>query len=225
MNSFLLNIQQFTLLFFIIINIVFNLSKSQDIIYFSKESGFYPTDFSLKLSSSNDSEIYYTIDGSDPINSNTTKLYTEPIYIKDRSEEPNIYSNYDENEDSPISVSRGLGYKKPPFLVEKGMIIRAVTKNDKGFNKVINKSYFITTGQLAQYKEYTVISLITNPDNLFDPDKGIYVTGNQYITWKNSEKYNPNKNVWDTDNISIIFREVQNGKERLILLFLKKAML
>ena len=28
---------------------------------------------------------------------------------------------------------------------------------------------------------------MTNPDNLFDAEKGIYVTGNQFIEWKNSE--------------------------------------
>jgi hypothetical protein len=125
--------------------------------------------------------------------------------VKDRSNEPNIYSDLDEDENSPISVSRGTGYKKPPFLVEKGMVVRAVTKNDQGFGKVVDRSYFITTGQLAQYERFPVVSLVTNPDNLFDPDKGIYVTGTQFINWKNSPNYNPGKSVWDTDNICNYF--------------------
>ena len=189
----------------ILIILILGLSYSQDIITFSQESGFYPAEFSLSLSSPNNLKIYYTVDGSDPTNSNTAKEYTGPIQIKDRSDEPNIYSDYAEDENSPISVSRGTGYQKPPFLVEKGMVVRAVTKNDQGFSKVVEKSYFITTGQLAQYKDYTVVSLITNPDNLFDPDKGIYVTGTQFINWKNSGSYNPGKNVWDPDNICNYF--------------------
>ena len=189
----------------ILIILILGLSNSQDAITFSQESGFYPTEFSLTLSSPNNLKIYYTVDGSDPTNSKTAKEYTEPIQIKDRSDEPNIYSDYAEDENSPISVSRGTGYQKPPFLVEKGMVVRAVTKNDQGFSKVIEKSYFITTGQLAQYKDYTVVSLITNPDNLFDPDKGIYVTGTQFINWKNSGSYNPGKSVWDPDNICNYF--------------------
>ena len=85
------------------------------------------------------------------------------------------------------------------------MIVRAVTKNGQGYGKTISKSYFVTTGQLAQYKEYTVVSLVTNPDNLFSPDKGIYVTGTQYLNWKKSGNYNPGKSVWDPDNICNYF--------------------
>ena len=85
------------------------------------------------------------------------------------------------------------------------MVVRAVTKGTSGYGQVVNKSYFITTGQLAQYKEFTVVSLVTNPENLFDPDKGIYVTGTQYINWKNSGSYNPGKSPWDPDNICNYF--------------------
>jgi hypothetical protein len=202
MKDFIFHFQAFS--FFIIV-LSLSFSYSQDSITFSKESGFYPTDFTLTLSSSDNSKIFYTTDGSDPTKSNTAKEYTEPILVKDRSNEPNIYSDLDEDENSPISVSRGTGYKKPPFLVEKGMVVRAVTKNDQGFGKVVDRSYFITTGQLAQYERFPVVSLVTNPDNLFDPDKGIYVTGTQFVNWKNSPNYNPGKSVWDTDNICNYF--------------------
>ena len=185
--------------------LLFSISNCQDSITFSQESGFYQTEFALTLKSSDGSSIYYTTDGSDPTKSNTAKEYTSPINVKDRSDEPNIYSDYAEDENSAISVSRGTGYKKPPFLVEKCMVVRAVTKNAQGYGKIVNKSYFITTGQLAQYKEYTVVSLVTNPENLFDPDKGIYVTGTQYINWKKSGSYNPAKSVWDPDNICNYF--------------------
>ena len=85
------------------------------------------------------------------------------------------------------------------------MVVRAVTKNNNEYGKIIEKSYFITTGELINYEQYTVVSLVTNPDNLFDPEKGIYVTGNQYIKWKNSENYNPNKGIWDLDNACNFF--------------------
>jgi len=202
MKDFIFHFQTFS---FLIIEISISFSFSQDSITFSKESGFYPTDFSLTLSSSDNSKIFYTTDGSDPTKSNTAKEYTEPILIKDRSNEPNIYSDLAEDENSPISVSRGTGYQKPPFIVEKGMVVRAVTKTEQGYGKVVDRSYFIATGQLAQYERFTVVSLVTNPDNLFDPDKGIYVTGTQYINWKNSPNYNPGKSVWDTDNVCNYF--------------------
>ena len=57
------------------------------------------------------------------------------------------------------------------------MIIRAVTKNsENNFSKIFQKSYFITTNDLSYYEDFTIVSLITNPKNLFDPDTGIYVT-------------------------------------------------
>jgi hypothetical protein len=51
------------------------------------------------------------------------------------------------------------------------MIIRAVTKNSKGeFSDIITKTYFVTNGVLYKYQDLTVISLVTNPENLFDPE-------------------------------------------------------
>ena len=152
-------------------------------IIFSKESGFYDSEFELTLTSSENSEIYYTIDGSDPTNSTTVQKYSEPIKIIDRTSEPNIYSTYEENEKSPTSISRGIGYKKPKFNVDKAMIVRAVSKNSNGYSKIFQHTYFITTNDLSQYEDYTIVSLITNPDNLFGSEKGIYVTGDQYIEY------------------------------------------
>jgi len=169
------------------------------------------------------SKIYYTIDGSDPISSNTTKEYTKPILIKDRSDEPNIYSDIAEDENSPVSVTRGIGYKKPPFLVEKGMVVRAVSKNEQGFSKVIEHSYFITTGQLSQYEQYTVVSLVTNPDNLFDPEKGIYVLGNLYIDWKKTADYDPDDEFFEVKG-NCYMRGSEWEREASISIFEKRKM-
>ena len=81
------------------------------------------------------------------------------------------------------------------------MIVRAVAKNSKGeFSEVISKTYFVTTYDLYKYQDLTIISLVTNPENLFDPDFGIYVTGTMYQNWKNSEEYDPYQKVWDKNS-------------------------
>ena len=49
-------------IYFLCIILLFSLYNFQDIT-FSQESGFYPNEFSLTLTSSNGSKIYYTIDG------------------------------------------------------------------------------------------------------------------------------------------------------------------
>ena len=138
---------------------------------FSNHSGFYNKDFYLSLFTSEQSKIYYTTDGSDPLNSKTSQIYEQPILIYDRTEEPNIYSEYGENENSSISISIGTNYKPPSYPLDKAMVVRAVSKNSYGVSKVVDNIYFVTTGNLSIYKNYTIVSIITNPDNLYDPDK------------------------------------------------------
>ena len=197
---------------------------------FSEESGFYEKEFMLELSSQEEDEedikIYYTIDGSNPLNSNTSKVYKDSILIYDRTEEPNIYGEYEEDDDSPYSITRGVGYKKPNYPLDKSMIVRAVTKNENGHSKIVEKTYFITTDNLSKYKDLTVVSLVTNPENLFDAEKGIYVTGNQFIKWKNSDDYKPRKNVWDTNNpCNFFMRGVEWEREGSVTIFEKGTIL
>ena len=160
---------------------------------FSHASGFYPEDFKLKLSSAKKTTIYYTVDSSYPKTSNTTKEFTDDILIYDRSSEPNIYSAYGQDDDSPLSISRFQNYYRPPdYPVEKVMVVRAVAKNQNGnFSEVVSETYIVTNKDLDRYKNLTVISLVTDPDNLFNPDYGIYVTGTMFQEWKNSEDFVP----------------------------------
>ena len=202
---------QKTQLFIFLIPNLFLLLKCN--IIFSKESGFYPEEFLLTLSSSEEnSKIYYTIDGTNPTNLTSAKEYKEPILIKDRTKEPNFLSIYEEEVNSQISISLNTDYKKPNFLVDKPMIIRAVLKNENGFGNIYDKTYFITTDDLIVYQDYTVISLVTNPENFFDPDIGIYVTGSSFI---------PNEHNLCINGCNFINRE-KSGKEKPLLLFLKK---
>ena len=58
---------------------------------FSRESGFYSEEFELQLSCSHpNATIRYTLDGSEP--TIDSPVYEEPIVIKSRAEEPNVYS-------------------------------------------------------------------------------------------------------------------------------------
>lgn len=172
---------------------------------FSQESGFYGSDFALTLTAESGTQIYYTTDGSDPKTSNTAQICTGTVNVSDRTNQPNIYSAYGESE-SAESVCRGIGYRPPSFNVDKATVVRAAAKSADGrFSETVSRTYFITSGNLAQYKNITVVSLVTDPDDLFDPENGIYVTGNQYMSWKNSGAYDPNKSIWDTDNVCNYF--------------------
>ena len=105
------------------------------------------------------------------------------------------------------------------------MIVRAVAKNKKGaFSEVITKTYFVTTEGLYKYQDLTVISIVTDPNNLFDPDIGIYVSGTKVYEerkkMKEKKEGKEEKEEVDGDGeikyqlISKI--KVKNGKERLL---------
>ena len=165
---------------------------------FSRISGFYPENFKLKLSSAENTTIYYTDDSTDPRNSTTSKQFKDYILIYDKSPEPNIYSIID-----TTTTSR---FKGPNYPLDKAMIIRAVAKNTKGeFSEINSKTYFVTTDNLYKYQDLTVVSLITNPENLFDPDFGIYVIGTMNQENKRLANYKMKGKEWERESFVTIF--------------------
>ena len=167
---------------------------------FSRISGFYPDNFKLILSSEENSTIYYTDDSSDPKNSTTVKEYKDYILIYDKTQEPNIYSEF-----KKIVFNE---YNPPNYPLDKAMIIRAVSKNSNGeFSEIHSETYFITTGDLYKYQDLTVISLVTNPVNLFDPDFGIYVSGTMHEKSSNKANYKMQGRDWERESFVTIFEK------------------
>ena len=124
---------------------------------FSQESGFYDNEFELSLSSEDGFEIYYTTDSSNPITSSTAKKYTAPIKIYDRSSEPNVYAEIGDDENSPLFIGPLGGYKRPKYLIDKAMVVRAYCKNNEGNSKIITHTYFVTTNNLSKYQDFVTI--------------------------------------------------------------------
>ena len=195
---------------------------------FSRISGFYPENFKLKLSSEENTTIYYTTDSSDPRTSPTSQKYENYILIYDKSSEPNMYSSIGTKEDSPVSISTFFKYNGPSYPVDKAMVIRAVAKNSKGeFSEINSKVYFITTGDLYKYQDLTVISIVTNPENLFDPEIGIYVAGNMYIEAKKKveEESGEGKggwgrfNPWRMNNCNYLMKGQEWEREAFVTIF------
>ena len=179
---------------------------------FSLESGFYSVNDVKEISITSPDTVYYTLDGSDPTTSSTAKLYNGAIIMYDRSTDDNVYSKYQHEDNSPYSVTLKQRYDANPENFDKATIVRAVSKSADGtFSRVMTKTFFVMSDEkIAYYSNIPVVSLVTDPDNLFDKDKGIYVAGQQYIDWKNSPQYNSRKSEWDTDNIANFFSK---GKE------------
>lgn len=161
-----------------------NLTINNSEVFFSKESGFYEEAFELELTAKSGT-IYYTLDGSIP-NENSIK-YEKPILITDATDNDNVHSirkdvstGFDKEEIEKIS-SDYPGYQIPDYKVDKAAIVRAVAYDNVGrCGEVKTASYFVGYSGKNGYTGMKVLSIITDPSNLFSYETGIYVTGKTY---------------------------------------------
>ena len=138
---------------------------------FSLESGFYDKDQEVTLyCNAADAKIYYTLDGNTPTQQST--LYEGPVTIKNRTSEPNVLS-------AQTGIAPGNNFV-PNFKVDKGTVIRALAVLPDGTEtSVFHATYFVGIDR-AKYLDVPVVSLITDFDNLFDYETGIYTLGKTY---------------------------------------------
>jgi len=140
---------------------------------FSAASGFYDEGLELELSSFAGGNIYFTFDGSDPRTNGI--LYSEPIRLIDPTNSPNVLSA--RTDISTGYMARDDYYVIPEKPVDKIWVIKAVSMVGSSFSDVVTNSYFIGFNEKDYSTDIKFVSLSTEMDNLFDYEKGIYVTG------------------------------------------------
>lgn len=151
----------------------------------SRESGFYDDAFYLEMACDM-GEIRYTLDSTEP--DENAILYTGPILIEDASKNPNVYSMI---EDVCIELRTDIlelagreakfGFTTPAQPIDKATVIRAVCIDAFGNrSEIVNGIYFVGFDKKEAYDGMNIISITTNPDNLFDFEKGIYVLGKTF---------------------------------------------
>lgn len=176
-----------------------------DKLTFSKEGGVYAEEFDLTIEAKEGYTIMYTLDGSNPLDSDTAVEYTEPIHINDRAGEANVVTAVDPDlfcaNFSKYNKQEGFVdcYINPPSddAVDKCTTVRAIGINkdiyvpdsddETGLTKPAANTYFIGTMEehISGITESTnstgsnlaVISITMDYDDLFDYETGIYVRG------------------------------------------------
>ncbi|MBR0511151.1 MAG: CotH kinase family protein [Ruminococcus sp.] len=179
---------------------------------FSLESGFYSENDVKELTIASSDTVYYTLDGTDPITSDTAQIYTEAVPLYDRSIEENVYSKYQHEDMGPYSITLSRSYEANPEKFDKATVVRAVSMSEDGtFSKVAAKTYFVMDDEkLRYYSDIPVVSLVTDPDNLFSADKGIYVTGQGYET-DHMANFNMTGKDWEREADIEYFRDGELG--------------
>lgn len=175
----------------------------------SHERGYYAEPFLLTINSDDTSStIYYTLDGSIP--NLSSEQYTEPLWINYRYDDPNTISEIPTTPDSTYISSY---YWLPPDrLVDKATVLRIRSyHNFEPTSKIYSYTFFADS---TIFNKYTipVVSLITDPKNLFNYDTGIYVPG---IHWDPEDpqwtgNYYQKSDEWERD-VHIEFFE-QSGE-------------
>ena len=151
----------------------------------SRESGFYDDSFYLEMACDR-GEIRYTLDSTEP--DEHSLLYTGPILVEDASDNPNVYSMIEDvciELRSDILKTAGreskYGFTTPKQPVDKATVVRAVCIDAFGNRSdVVNGVYFVGFDRKDAYDGMNIISITTNPDNLFDFESGIYVLGKTF---------------------------------------------
>jgi hypothetical protein len=168
---------------------------------FSHAGGFYVADFDLSLTSLDpQAAIHYTLDGSEPTESDL--LYTEPIAI---SEPPPNRSRERIPTHTDISrISTSPHFRAPTGKLFRGQIVRArAFKPNAVASTTITRSFWVDDLGRARYT-LPVVSLVTDQNNLFDPDIGIYVAGHA-----EGDNYSQRGPAWERP-VHVEFYETDN---------------
>ncbi len=166
---------------------------------FTVAPGFYENAVTVAITNADaTATIYYTLDGSTPTNAVTEScfLYSAPLTLDDRSSEPNRFSMIRTN---PIEMTNHTqyGWMEPQGLVPKANVVRAMAFRKGLFSPRGAAGTWFVGGATLQHA-LRVVSLMSDPDNLFGDPLGLFVPGDVYNTlgWNGHYVGLPNANYF-----------------------------
>jgi len=172
-----------------------------DSLIFSQPQGFYTQEFELTISHTLPwTTMHYTLDGSDP--TPQSPVYTAPILIQNRQNEPNGISMIPTNPlDTPFQWDV---WKAPQGNVFKANVLKVRSFNDTvASSEIETQSYFVHPDIFSKYPNFSVASLITDTANLFNYYTGIYVPGyyhdidTSWALWYGTGNYHQRGDEWE----------------------------
>lgn len=105
----------------------------------------------------------------------TSQVYDGSLTFTDPGSQPNVYSARTD------IAAETTAYLTPTEAVDKAVILRAAAFDaDGNQSNPVTATYFINLDRKEGYQNAWIVSLISEPDNLFSDERGIYVRGSVY---------------------------------------------
>ncbi len=155
---------------------------------FSASGGYYADSVQLSIESSIEGVVvYYTTDGSLPDQNDA--VFTDVLWLKSRVGEPNIISMIPTNNNDDPGPPYYEGWQPPLGEVYKAHVIRARAFHPDAPPSPVSTHTYIIDDLLSSRYTLPVLSLSTNPENLFDDEIGIYVHGNNTNYFQDGDEW------------------------------------
>lgn len=201
------------------VSLPFFKSQHNETLSFSEEPGFYNSEFYLTILGGGDHTIHFTLDGSEPTINDPVYDKRNPIYIDDATNHANVYSARTDTstgflkdlihqyaQGTPYDIAPE--YTIPDYDIDKCTVVRAslFDSNDHCLDSITG-TYFVGFQDKNTYQDIYTASIVTSPENLFDDEIGIYVTGNTFQQYLQNDLSNNTINAnsawwWWTSNYS-----------------------
>lgn len=162
----------------------------------SQPSGFYDEPFDLEITAPGpDPTIYYTLDGSYPdpdTNPERTRVYDGPLRLDDPTGPGDLAVRDATVTDPAIAYfeGRAAGPDLDGVDIERVQVLRARTRS----SAESSATYLI--GPERRRDQLPILSLVLDPDHLFDHDHGIYVAGRTFEEYRLGPGFDPDAR-WD----------------------------
>ena len=142
-------------------------------LIFSNQEGFYTTPFSLTINTLLSDTIYYTLNGDIPTENSI--IFHDSLFINNKNSQPNIISEIPTTPEQNLISYKA--WEAPSEIIDKATILRCASySNGLRTSKIYTKTFFVDSEIIDKYT-IPIISLITEEENLFNSDSGLFIPG------------------------------------------------
>lgn len=144
-----------------------------NVLTFSHQNAFQKSPFYLKINGFLSDNIYYTLNGDIP--TEQSAVFIDSLFISHKDTVANFFSEFPTTPDQSLISYKA--WESNNEKIDKATVFRCVSyKNGKPTSSVYTKT-FIVDAEVNEKYSFPVISLVTEGDNLFNQDTGIYAPG------------------------------------------------